>query len=126
VATSGREPWAESFRCAGAGILAALKSERNLRFDVVFGLATVGLGLAIGLDAYEWVAVVICITAVFAAEVFNTAIEATVDLVSPERCDLARLAKDASAGATLICAAGSAVVGLLIFLPKVLALLSRL
>jgi diacylglycerol kinase len=117
------EPWVESFRCAGAGIWAALAGERNLRFDVAFGVATAVLGLVVGLQRWEWVAVVICTTLVLSAEVFNTAVEAVVDLASPERCDLARLAKDAGAGATLICATGSALVGLLIFIPRLLALL---
>ena len=117
------EPWLEAFRCAALGIAAAFRSERNLRFDVVFGAATVVLGLLLGLSTIEWALVVVCITAVLTAEVFNTAVEAVVDLASPQRCDLARLAKDASAGATLISAAGAAIVGLIIFLPKALALL---
>jgi diacylglycerol kinase len=63
------------------------------------------------------------IGAVFVAEMINTAIEYTVDLASPEKHDLARKAKDVSAGAVLAISASSVVIGLIIFLPKIIALL---
>jgi diacylglycerol kinase len=63
------------------------------------------------------------IGAVFVTEMINTAIEYTVDLASPEKHDLARKAKDVSAGAVLAITASSVVIGLIIFLPKIIALL---
>jgi diacylglycerol kinase (ATP) len=61
--------------------------------------------------------VVMCIGTVIAAELFNTAIEKLVDLVSPERHPVAGQVKDIAAGAVLICAVAAAIIGLIIFIP---------
>ena len=61
---------------------------------------------------------------VISAELFNTAIETIVDMVSPQKNEKAKLAKDISAGAVLILAIGSAIVGFIIFLPKIIAIFS--
>ena len=71
----------------------------------------------------EWIALLICIGAVLAAEAFNTALEALADRISTEYSPLIRDAKDLSAGAVLILAIMSATVGLIIFLPKLGAIL---
>lgn len=74
---------------------------------------------ALRIDAPSWLAIVICIGAVMAAETANTAIEAVVDLVSPEYHVLAKHAKDCAAGAALILAAASVVVAAIVFIPKI-------
>jgi diacylglycerol kinase len=82
------------------------------------------LGLALHLDTWEWVAVVFAIASVIGAEAMNTALEKVVDLASPEWHELAGQAKDAAAAAVLIVSLGAAVVGLIVFLPKLIALTS--
>ncbi|MEG2574055.1 MAG: diacylglycerol kinase family protein, partial [Bacteroides sp.] len=68
----------------------------------------------------EWIAILLCVALVFAAEAFNTAIERLVNIVSPERNVQAGDVKDIAAGAVLICAIIAAIVGLIIFTPYIL------
>ena len=75
-----------------------------------------------GLSTFEWIAVILCIGAVLAAEGVNSAIEALCDKVSPEYDEAIKHTKDLAAGAVLILAVMSVIVGLLIFVPKVLSL----
>ena len=108
------------FLYAIAGVIAAVKGERNMRIHLLAAVAAVSLGAWLGLSACEWVAVVICCALVMSLECLNTAIEAAVDLASPEIHPLAKKAKDCAAGAVLIAAIGSAIVGCIIFVPKLL------
>ena len=78
----------------------------------------------LGLSTLEWSAVVLCIGAVLAAEGINSAIEALCDRVSPDYDEAIKHAKDLAVGAVLILATMSVVVGLLIFIPKFIALWS--
>ncbi len=75
-------------------------------------------GIWTGLDQMEWMLVIILIGGMFALELINSALERTVDLVTEERHPLAKQAKDMAAGAVLVFAVTSAIIGLLIFLPK--------
>jgi diacylglycerol kinase (ATP) len=75
------------------------------------------------LSALEWCAVVLAIGAVWTAEAFNTALEALVDLASPENHPLAARAKDVAAGAVLCASISAVVVGAIVFLPKLATLL---
>ena len=81
-------------------------------------------GLWLDLSTLEWAAVVLCIGAVLAAEGINSAIEALCDRVSPGYDEAIKHAKDLAAGAVLILAVMSVVVGLLIFIPKFITLWS--
>ena len=110
----GRFPLACAFRCAAAGVAYAFRSQRNLKIQVVLGLAAVAAGFALGISRVDWLAIVLCII---------VAIESAVDLASPEWHELARAAKDAAAGAVLLASAGSVIVGLIVFAPYVLDLL---
>jgi carbonic anhydrase/acetyltransferase-like protein (isoleucine patch superfamily)/diacylglycerol kinase len=110
------------FLAALSGLEESFRTQRNLRIHAVAGVAAVGLGAWLGLARWEWVALAFCLALVSALECANTALEAAVDLVSPTRHPLAKRAKDCAAAAVLLAAAGSAVVGALLFLPKLLAL----
>ena len=108
-----------SFFYAFSGIWNTIRSERNLRIHLVclvymlsFLLATDWFTLSRG----DWALLLLAAALVIAAELFNTAIEATVDLATEERRPLAKKAKDAAAGAVLVCAIFAVVVGLLILL----------
>ncbi|MGM9943828.1 MAG: diacylglycerol kinase [Lysinibacillus sp.] len=107
----------KSFGYAIQGIVTAM-SEQNLRFHLLSTVAVVIAGLLTGLSIIEWIIIILVITLVMGAELFNTAIERVVDLASPEYHPLAKQAKDIAAAAVLVFAACSVIIGLLVFLPK--------
>ena len=74
------------------------------------------------IERWEWVAVAFAVTAVLAAEAFNTAVETLADAVKPERHPLVGRAKDLAAAGVLLTAGGAAAVGLIVFGPRVWAL----
>lgn len=113
----------ESFRAAFAGIEHVLRNERNAKIEAAIGLAAVVAGLWLGLAPVEWAVVALTIAAVVGAEIVNSALEAVIDLLAPEVRPSAKIAKDSAAGAVLVLAIGSVVVGLFILGPP---LLSRL
>ena len=106
-----------SFRYAWQGIRGCVGREQNLSFHLIVTVAVVALGFGLGIKRGEWVAVCLCIGLVISAELFNTAIERLVDLVSPQRHPLAGQVKDIAAGAVLVCALAAIAVGLIIFVP---------
>ena len=112
-----------SFGYSIEGLLTAARHERSMRIHLLATILIVALGAWVGLEKWEWVAVVFCCAAVISLECVNTSLEAAVDLVSPEFHPLAKKAKDCAAGAVLASAIGAAPVGTVIFLPKLLALI---
>ncbi len=112
-----------SFGFAFAGIGAMLRTQRNAQIHTAATVVVALAGLFLGASLGEWIALSLSIALVLALEALNTALEAVVDLVSPQPHPLAKKAKDVAAGAVLIGAVGAALVGCLIFLPKLLALM---
>jgi diacylglycerol kinase len=109
--------WSGRVRCAFNGLGLVFRSQDSARIQAVAALAVVVLGVALRVSAPEWCALVLAMALVLTAEALNTSIESTIDLVSPEFHELAGRAKDVAAGAVLIAALGSVVVGLLVFVP---------
>ncbi|HLP06494.1 MAG TPA: diacylglycerol kinase family protein [Paludibacter sp.] len=116
----------QSFRFAGRGIRLVFTSEPNMKIHLAAVLLVTCCGFIFSISKAEWLACLVCFGMVMGAEMVNTAIELTVDLVSPEFDPLAGKAKDVAAGAVLVCSIISAIVGLLIFVPKGLHLLHLL
>ena len=114
---------ARSFVYAFRGIKMLLRNEHNAWIHTAAALTAVTLGLWLGLSAMEWVAVALCIGAVLAAEAFNSAIEVLADRVSPGYDETIGRAKDLAAGGVLLTAIGAFIVGLIIYLPKLINLL---
>ena len=112
-----------SFRYAFAGVRYLLWTQRNAKIHTLVAVLAILLGLLLRIERGEWLALVLTITLVLVAEAFNTAIEAVVDLASPGYHPLAKVAKDVAAGAVLLTAIASVVVGLIVFLPHLLLLL---
>jgi len=112
-----------SFGHAFAGISHSLKTQVNLRIHFVAAIAVIMAGLLLQVSTVEWAILVVAIMIVMSAELLNTAIEAVVDRMGREPHPLSKIAKDTAAGAVLIAAIGSAIVGLLIFGPKLLMLI---
>lgn len=109
-----------SFKYAITGIIETIKLERNMRIHIFIMLLVIVFGIILKISVLEWIICIILFALVLAGELFNTAIENAVDIIMPERHDKAKIAKDAAAGAVLILAIASAVVGLIIFVPKLL------
>lgn len=115
---------AASFRCAWQGITACVRRERNMKIHLCAALAVTAAGVALCISPVEWTVCLILFALVIGGELINTAIEATVDLICPEPDPKAKLAKDAAAGAVLVFAVFAAIIGCILFLPKVMALFS--
>jgi diacylglycerol kinase (ATP) len=113
---------AASFRYAFAGLGYLLWTQRNAKIHSALGLAAIALGFILGLDRFEWLVLTLTIAIVLAAEGINTALEAVVDLASPDYHPLAKIAKDVGAGTVLLTAIAAVIVGLLLFLPRLLPL----
>ena len=111
-----------SFGYAFAGVAHAWRTQAHLRIHVGIGLLALVLAWALGLSAAEWAILLTTITLVLVLELLNTAVEAAVDLASPERHPLAKIAKDVTAGAVLVAAVGSVLVAVALFGPRLLAL----
>ncbi|MEG1563359.1 MAG: diacylglycerol kinase family protein [Bacteroides sp.] len=107
----------KSFTYAWKGIKGLVSGEHNAWIHLTAATLAVAAGVAFGITRMEWVAVLLCIGGVIAAEAFNTAIERLVDLVSPKQHPVAGKVKDLAAGAVLVAALTSAIVGGIIFLP---------
>ena len=102
------------------GIFGAIKSERNVKIDIVAAILVVVCGFVFKINITEWLICLILIALVISAELMNTAIEAVVDMYTREKNPLAKKAKDIAAGSVLITAIMSAVIGGIIFIPKFL------
>lgn len=112
-----------SFRYASRGIRNSILTQTNLRIHLIATILVVMLGIFLKISNIEWIAIIISCGMVIAAELINTAIEELTDLLSPNYHKKAGYAKDASAGAVLILAIASAIVGSIIFVPKLLNLI---
>ena len=110
-----RRTWRDAFRNAWEGILASLRTERNLRFHTAAAIVVILAALYFRLPARDMAVLLLVIALVITAEMINTAIEAAVDLAAPEWHRLAKMAKDAAAGAVLIAAAFAVFIGILLF-----------
>lgn len=115
-------PFLKSFVYAGHGIAAAFRIGRNFKVMVGFAVVAVALGMVLGISPVEWAIICVCIGVVLGGECVNTAIEAVVDLASPECHELAGRAKDCAAGGVLLASIASLFVAGFIFLPKIIAL----
>lgn len=108
----------QSFGYAFKGLAYAFRSQLNFKLHCVATALVVALGLYVQLSVAEWLWISLAIALVLAAELFNTAIEVLVDLVSPTWNDKAGKVKDVAAGAVLLIALLALAIGLFIFVPK--------
>jgi len=113
-----------SFKFAFNGVREAFKEEPNLRVHFAFALLAIILGWFLHLSPTEWIVLFITITLVVAMEFINTVFENIVDLVSPGIAEKAKIAKDVSAACVLLVSTLAVAVGLVLFLPKIIAMIS--
>ncbi len=109
-----------SFKNAFNGMIVSFKQERNMKIHISIMFLVILLGIIFKIKMVEWIICIICFALVIGGELFNTAIEITIDIAMPNFNEKAKKAKDISAGAVLVLAIASAIIGFIIFVPKII------
>lgn len=112
----------QSVRFAISGLIKTFQTERNFRTHLLIAGLVVVTGILLGVNALEWGLLSLCMGVMITAELFNTALEVTVDLLTGGIYhEKAKIAKDAAAGACLVTAIAVAISGACIFIPHIWA-----
>lgn len=109
-----------SFAYAWAGLGVLLRTQHNAWIHAVATVLVIGVALYVGVNAYEWLWLVLAMALVWMAEAFNTALELLADAITREQHPLIGRAKDVAAGAVLIAALGALIIGALVLGPHLL------
>ncbi|ASR46713.1 diacylglycerol kinase [Paenibacillus kribbensis] len=120
------QPWRMTFRYAAEGVFYALRTQVNMRIHVVVALLVIIAGLGLRISRLDWLFVCVAMALVIVAELVNTAVEAAVDLISPDIHPLAKAAKDTAAGAVLLAAVFAVIIGIFVFYSPLLTLIRQL
>ena len=112
----------ESFKYAFNGLKLLLKVEHNSRIHLFVTICVVIAGFLFGISLLEWMLIVFAIGFVFSMEIINSSIEKLADFVSPAKHETIKIVKDMAAAAVLVSAITAAIIGLIIFIPKILDL----
>lgn len=110
-----KRPWSDTFRVAIAGIIYAIRTQRNMWVHATMSVIALVLGIVLQISTSDWLWLGLAIAIVISAELMNTAVESVVDLVMPKPHPLAKAAKDTAAGAVLVTAVFAVAVGFAIF-----------
>jgi diacylglycerol kinase len=111
----------ESFSNAFRGIFQAYKTERNVRSHTISAFLTIILAIILEFNITEWMFLVLAISSVIVTEILNTAVEYAIDMVCGNTYhEIARYAKDIAAGATLVAAIAASIIGVMLYLPKII------
>jgi diacylglycerol kinase len=110
----------DAFRHAFSGLWYVLRTQRNTRIHALATTIVLALGVWLEIERMEWIALILAICLVWLAEIINTALEAITDLASPGIHPLAQVGKDIGAGAVLLSSMVAVLVGLLVFIPKII------
>lgn len=117
-----RAGFVRSFSFAGQGVWYVVRTQRNMRVHLAAAACAIALGAALRIGAADWACLIIVIGLVLTTEALNTVVEALTDLCTPEFHPLAKIAKDAAAGAVLISSLAAVGVGIAIFVPRLINL----
>jgi undecaprenol kinase len=112
-----------SFRNALHGIQTAFRTQRNLRIHIFIALIVIISAILLKVTYLDWLILILTIMLVIITEIFNTALEFTVDLFSPDFSHQAKKAKDVSAAGVLVTSFFAILIGLIIFIPKLLRII---
>ncbi len=112
-------PFKDSIRCAWRGIVYAFRTQRNMGIHLAVAIFALAACLWFSVNVQEWLLVLLAITLVFVTEILNTAVEVVVDVLERERRPTAMIIKDLAAGSVLISATVAALIGAVVFLPKI-------
>lgn len=114
----------KSFRDAFSGLAVMVKFEHNLRIHLFILVAVILAGIFLRISATDWIAIVFASGLVIVSESFNTAIENLSDVISPGYNEKIKIVKDVTAAGVFISAVVSAIIGIIIFLPRIIELLT--
>ncbi len=114
----------KSFGYAWDGILYCFKSQLNFRIHLVLLSCVIIAGFLLKVSNTEWLVIIVCAMLVLVLEMINTALEYLCNLVTENYNPAVKIIKDVAAGAVLLSAIGSVIIALIIFLPKIFALLN--
>ncbi len=109
-----------SFQHAFDGVWHAIITQPNFRIHLLAATTAIVCGLKFSISTTEWLILTLVITGVIVVELINTSIEAVVDLLTQQHNHYAKIAKDVAAAAVLMSAIGSVIIGLIIFIPKII------
>lgn len=109
-----------SFKYAIEGIYVGTKKERNMKIHIFIMILVIIFGIMLKINKIEWIICIILFGNVISLELINTAVENTIDMITKENNPKAKIAKDTAAGAVLIIVIVSVIIGLLIFIPKII------
>ena len=107
------------FACASRGLKWVFSSQKNIKIHLIAAVAVLSAAVWVNMETRDLVLLVAAIALVFVSETINSAVEKTVDLACPHHHPVAAMAKDAAAGAVLLAAFFSVMIGLLVFFPYV-------
>lgn len=124
--SKGKRTFTGSVKNCLDGISYVTKSEKNFKREIALGIIALLLSYILKIDKIEFIIVLTMICLVLTTEIINTAIERAVDLVTKEYHELARIAKDVSAGSVLVTSIFALIIGIIIFMPKIIILLGGL
>jgi len=114
-----------SFKYAFEGFIVSFKTERNMKIHILIMLLVILMGFLLKINYFEWIICIILFAIVISGELFNTVIETVVDMITPYKNENAKKAKDIAAGAVLVLAVASAIIGFMIFMPKILQIIGK-
>jgi diacylglycerol kinase len=112
----------KSFVFAFNGLKILFKEEHNSIIHLIVTVLVITASIYFELSMYEWIAVIFSIGLVFTAEIINTAIENIADFLTTEKNDKIKIIKDLSAAAVLVSVITAVTIGIIIFLPKLMAI----
>jgi diacylglycerol kinase len=113
----------KSFNYAFSGIKTTFASETNFKIHLLAAIMAIAFGFAVNISNTEWEVIILCIAFVLSMEMINTAIEKLCNMVHKDIHPVIKSVKDITAGAVLVAAVGSLIIGSVIFLPKILVYL---
>lgn len=110
----------DRFRYAFAGLQYGITKDRSIRFQCLLACMAIAAGCILQITPEEWLWILLCITLVIMAEIFNSCLEKTVDYISMQRTEQARVIKDMAAAAVLLVSIFAFTAACLIFIPRFL------
>ena len=116
----GVNAFLRGFAYAGQGFWHVVRTQRNMRVHLAAAVAAIAAGLVLRIGAVQWACVALAIGLVLAAETFNTVVETMIDLQTQRFHPLAKVAKDAAAGAVLVTSVAAVGVAIAVFVPRLL------
>ncbi len=114
----------DRFRYAFAGVRYGIAKDKSVRVQFILALMAVAAGLILQISLHDWLWILLSITLVIVCEIFNSCLEKTVDYISLKRTEQARLIKDMAAGGVFIASCFAFICGCLIYIPRLIQLLS--